>query len=563
VNLQNAIAEEQSKREERQRRAGRLRSLAESNNGNLARMPLTPNQWFDSQFPGLSERHGAGVREEIDRQGVTFVVDLNEDFLAATLGSEGSPDAPTVYSAQEQRFFTYSPPIGIYICQREPVLLSRLSALILTAARACRSSDCRTDALEYGLRDANQLRGVIRKAMGQLEADPNYFRTDLNKYIAAANGMVRLDGSNKLEPFAPHYRRRNKLNVPFDPAATCPTFLNVLMRPALEPDDLELLQRWCGLSLIGENLSQKMVILTGTPGGGKGCFVRVLTGIIGQNNLASLRPQLLTERFEFSRYVGKTLLYGPDVAENFLNQRGASALKSLTGYDPMTVEFKNSNESPSMMGNFNVIVTCNSRLVVHLEGDVEAWRRRLIIIDYHKPKPEIVIADLDQQILATEGPGVLNWMLEGLAKLRANGWQLHLTSPQQATVDNLLLESDGHTLFVKNELIKSDDAQLTVSEVFTTYAEYCNDRGWATIGRSKFGQVIGDVVTRQYGKTARNDIPDPLTGKSQRGWRGLALRSNSIAAVPENERLTFDDPERQAAWDNWKPHETGKDLSKH
>src|SRR5439155_16440126 len=136
-------------------------------------------------------------------------------------------------------------------------------------------------------------------------------------------------------------------------------------------------------------------------------------------------------RFELSRFLGKTLLYGPDVPENFLNHRGASVLKSLTGYDPMTLEFKKSNESPFIICKFNVIVTCNSRLTVHLEGDTEAWRRRLAIIEYHKSKPEKLIADLDKRILATEGSGVLNLMMEGLDKLRAVGWKMIPMSKQR------------------------------------------------------------------------------------------------------------------------------------
>jgi hypothetical protein len=64
----------------------------------------------------------------------------------------------------------------------------------------------------------------------------------------------------------------------------------------------------------------------------------------------------------------------------FFNQRGVSVLKSLTGYDPVTLEFKRSNECPLIICRFNVIVTCNSRLTVHLEGDTEAWWRRLILL---------------------------------------------------------------------------------------------------------------------------------------------------------------------------------------
>jgi hypothetical protein len=57
-------------------------------------------------------------------------------------------------------------------------------------------------------------------------------------------------------------------------------------------------------------------------------------------------------------------------------------------------------------------------------------------------------------------------MLEGLKKLRADGWQLHLTTNQQAAVDNLLLESDGITLFVNEALEPSKDSPLTVPDCF-------------------------------------------------------------------------------------------------
>ena len=333
--------------------------------------------------------------------------------------------------------------------------------------------------------------------------------------------MLRLS-DKALLPFSPSYRRRNKLAVPFNPTATCPVFLDTLMRPALEPDELDLLQRWCGLALIGKNLAQILIILTGTPGGGKGVFVRVLTGLIGPINLELLRPQLLAERFEIGRFLGKTLLYGADVPENFLNQRGASVLKSLTGGDPMTGEIKNSNESPQIVGNFNVIVTCNSRLTVHLEGDTDAWRRRLAIVDYHQPKPKKVIENLDQQILTTEGAGVLNWMLLGLDKLRGDGWQLHRTAAQKGLVDALLLESDSHAVFVREKLMRTEGAQLTVEQCFAAYVQYCDERGWKALPRNKFGQLIGDVVARQHGLTVRHDIPDER-GKGQRGWSGLQL----------------------------------------
>jgi P4 family phage/plasmid primase-like protien len=527
------------------RRASVAAQSAAVSNGHPDCLDLaTPKEWFTTEFPNLAQEHGEPVQENISKQGVVSVGSLNEDFMAATLGEKGSPDIPTVFVPTEQKFYTYSPVSGIFTNQREAVLQSRLSQLMLRCARDVKGNGCETDALEFRFRESNRLTGMLKKLRGIAEVTPEYFSTALTEYIPCENGMLRLkDGA--LLPFSPEYRRRNKLAVPFDPSAKCPVFLDVLMRSALELDDLELLQRWCGLALVGENLSQKMVILTGTPGAGKGAFIRVLNGIIGQCNLASLRPQLLGERFELGRFLGKTLLYGADVPEDFLNKKGASVLKSLTGADPVTLEFKNSNESPFIICRFNVVVTCNSRLTVHLEGDTDAWRRRLVIIDYHKPKPTKVIADLDQQILSTEGSGVLNWMLEGLAKLRADGWQLHLSGSQQNAVDNLLLESDGHGIFIKGELIRATNTQLTVQDAFSAYIEFCAERGWVTLSRNKFGQLIGDAVARHYGLTVRHDIPDSR-GKPQRGWSGLSLRTQVSKPEAKDNDDEFDALERAA-----------------
>src|SRR5206468_580284 len=107
---------------------------------------------------------------------------------------------------------------------------------------------------------------------------------------------------------------------------------------------------------------------------------------------------------------------------------------------------------------FNVIVTSNSRLTVYLEGDADAWRRRLVIVNYDRPKPPVVIPDLAEKILREEGPGVLNFMLDGLESLRAANWDLRLNEAQQRCVDDLLLESDSHRVFVSECLVKHTTA---------------------------------------------------------------------------------------------------------
>jgi P4 family phage/plasmid primase-like protien len=508
-----------------------LRSrIAKAENGGQGARSLSPVEWFNAKFPSLSEQYGNAVLIKETKYGSLYVADSSEDFLAATLGEKGTKDSPTVFMPIEQKFYTYTPSDGIYNHQRDADLITLFSKLLLECARES-GGFVDTRSLAFRLRSSSKLAGVLKKAQGLLAVPDDFFSTGLTEFIPCANGMLRLSDMTLL-PFGPSYRRRNKLAVPFEPSAKCPLFLETLMYPALDREELDLVQRWCGLALIGQNLAQRFIILSGTAGGGKGTFIEVLVGIIGQNNVASMRTQLLTERFEIGRLLGKTLLYGADVPETFLNHRGASVLKSLTGGDPIALEFKRSNETPVIEGRFNAIVTCNSRLTVHLEGDADAWRRRLVIVDYHYPKPARVIVDLSRQILNSEGSGVLNWMLEGLQKIRADGWQLHLTAGQRKLVDDLLLESESHLIFGREALFLCGGQELTMEDCYDAYLHFCGARGWMALERNKFSPLIRDFIARNYGITMRHDV----RGRDflqKRGWKGIQ--------VGENEKVEAED----------------------
>jgi P4 family phage/plasmid primase-like protien len=367
---------------------------------------------------------------------------------------------------------------------------------------------------------------VVKRAKATLAAPDDFFTSNQIEFLAVANGMLQIS-DRALLPFGPEHRRRNKLAVAYVAGTYCPMFEGTLLGNQLSGEDAALLQKCCGLFLIGRNIAQKILILSGTAGAGKGTFVRVLKGIIGEANIGSLRTDQLGQRFELGLIYKKTLLYGPDVQANFLNKGSASFLKSLTGGDPMTVEFKGGMETASLTCAFNVIVTSNSRLTVHLEGDVDAWQRRLAIIAYDRPKPANSIPDLDVQILNTEGPGVLNWMLDGLYALRAANWQISLTPRQQESVDELLLESDSVNVFFRECCVADTTAPgITITEAHGAYCDFCMNRGWNNLERNPFSKESREAVQRIFRIVPRHDIKGQ-DGKAQRGWKTLRLRTEA------------------------------------
>jgi phage/plasmid-associated DNA primase len=159
-----------------------------------------------------------------------------------------------------------------------------------------------------------------------------------------------------------------------------------------------------------------------------------------------LRVDQLKQRFETSRLIGKMLLTVIEAPADFLNQDGAEIVKALVGHDEMKGERKNVNESLRVQGRYPIVVTSNEELRVRLAGDESAWARRLLNVDYRRPRPNgsKIIDNFHEILLREEGPGILNWMINGALvhwqELQAQkGFQI--SQQQIKRVENILLRS--------------------------------------------------------------------------------------------------------------------------
>jgi phage/plasmid-associated DNA primase len=359
-----------------------------------------------------------------------------------------------------------------------------------------------------------------------------------NRVMHAANGMVDLtERPFAFKGFGKEFHSRNQSPIAYEPAAKCPRFLNELLRPALGADDITLLQNWCGLALLGRNIPQVMLILSGTAGGGKGTIVNIIHGIIGERNIHQLRTEHLGSRFETSFYHDKTLLCGADVEPNFLNTPAAHHLKALTGNDLMTTEHKGSSTSDLLRGDFNILVTCNSRLMVKLQGDAEAWARRLLWVEFNQPKAAKVIHGFDTWLLRHEGSGILNWMLEGAVRLLAvldEHEPFPLTSEQRERVNNLLSESDAARTFILTGVERSPFALdcITSTELFAAYLAFCDERGWSPLSQRAFEMKAKDLMVQIHRACPSKHVNREGLANGQRGFQGVVLKQ---AADPGGE----------------------------
>ena len=469
----------------------------------------------DESDDPIIQRYGVPVfYSKPDSNGVCYVKGINEAYWAALYASENI----VLHEPDERTFFRYDIGTGIYSVISPDAIKDAISYQMLEVSRQNQSL-----SLLENLRNERNLNAVTSRLKGIVE-HRNAF-TDRPQAVHLANCMLRFEGDKcKQADFSPEFRSRNRSPIAFDPEAQCPRFLNELLLPAVHPEDAVLLQKMAGQCLLGENLIQRFVILDGEAGRGKSQYGIVLQSLIGRENVTQLRTDHLGERFELFRFLRRTLLVGVDVEAEFLTSKGAPVIKGLVGGDWFDAEQKGGTGSFQIQGKFNILMTSNCRLKVKLQGDVGAWRRRMLIVRYESPPPKVKIPNFGELLVREEGPGILNWALHGLHMLlrdiKETG-DIRLTDRQAGVVDSLLAESDSLRFFLRECVALEKGSDLTVSEIIQAYAHYCPERGWDPLPESHINRQLPSLMMEMFQSVRCNDCS--RNGKAARGFRRVKL----------------------------------------
>lgn len=470
----------------------------------------------------LEERYGEPLHLTKSKEGGLTITGVNQRYWGAVMCLESR----ILHEPEERAFFLYNPQNGLW----EKVTAERLGELVserlMGYARQLKRGQRRQLEKLIG---QMRIKAVVEMMRGMAERRDAFVNRP--RIVHVANGAIRFGtGGAMLEGFSPEHYSRNQSPVLYEAAAECPRFMKELLQPAISGEDIELLQRWFGVALFGENLPQRIMLLDGTAGGGKSTVVAVLEKVLGETNCYQLRTDCLANQFELFRFRGKTVLAGVDVPGDFLEQRGAAILKALVGGDRLSPEQKGGNGDFSLVGNLNVIITSNSRLRARLDGDVEAWRRRLMIVRYSRPPVGKRVLGFAKQLVQEEGAGILRWGLAGLEQaLREfdETGDFLLTENQRARVDGLLAESDSVRCFLRERVERSGVGQdVTSSELTVAYAEYCTDKGWSPLPPTVITRQYDELMLEMFHVVRANSIQ--REGKSARGWRGVQLKGEGL-----------------------------------
>lgn len=311
--------------------------------------------------------------------------------------------------------------------------------------------------------------------------DPSASLSDL---LFLKNGILTVE-DHQLLPHDPVYFVTSTLPVVYDPDAVCPTFDQYLASSVPDATVRNLLQEWVGYCLVPDTSAQKFMILEGDGANGKTVFLTVLRALLGEDFVSSVGIEGFDagRSFQLASTVGKLANIVDDMSEVDKLQEGL--IKTYVAGAAMTAERKYGHPF-SFKPTARLTVACN-RLPRFSDRSDGIWRRLLVVPFDVTIAPEAQDGRLvNPAHWRPELPGILNWALEGLRRVRAQGFSK--SERQTAALAELKAESNITLAFFQDHLEVTGKHSDCVgrSELIKKYQEYCADHGAYPLGHVAF-----------------------------------------------------------------------------
>ncbi|WP_405960858.1 phage/plasmid primase, P4 family [Streptomyces sp. NBC_00024] len=347
---------------------------------------------------------------------------------------------------------------------------------------------------------------------------------DHGPIVACQNGLLRIR-DRALMPHGPEFF--NLVSVPFDydPIATAPTWERFLTQ--VWPDDadaIHALQEWFGYVLSGRTDQQKVMLIVGPSRSGKGTIARVLKELVGKENLAGPTLAGLGTNFGLSTLIGKPLAVISDARlSGSDNSQVVERLLTISGEDTIDVDRKYREQ---WTGKLPTRLMLLSNELPHFGDSSGVIAKRFVLLNMRVSwlgKEDTTLTDR----LAAEMPGILNWALDGLARLQRTG---RITEPKSSreAVTTMQDTASPTSAFVRERCTTGPTCSVPVETLWAVWREWAEDNGVRPGTKQVFGRNLLSVVP-QLNRTRPRDA----YGQQVATYTGITLNA-SEPQLPES-----------------------------
>ena len=306
--------------------------------------------------------------------------------------------------------------------------------------------------------------------------------------INLKNGLLDIS-TYILHQHTPLYLSTSQIPVEYQAEASCPLwkqFIYDIMDGDIE--QAKLLQQVAGYCLTTNTSFAKSFILFGSGANGKSLFTRLISKIVGQQNVSSINLTTLNKQFGLTGLIGKKVNLIDEISGNYFE---SNIIKGLISGEKMSAEIKYRPEPLEFYPSTKLIFSVNE--LPKINDTTPGLYRRFIIIPFNKSyaaNPDLML----EQKLTNELPGILNWAIEGLRMLREQG-RFNETDTNFNMMNLFKMDNSPLIEFLQSNYEpcpQGEESRYIVpsNTLFQEYKNYCIDNGYKHKSLANFGREM-------------------------------------------------------------------------
>ncbi len=353
-------------------------------------------------------------------------------------------------------------------------------------------------------------------------------------HLSMQNGLLNLDGlldgrHAPLIPHTPEYFTQVAFPYPYEPGATCDDWLEFLNQ-VLEGDTdrIALLREWFGYCLIYDLTQHKFLVMEGEGANGKSVVCEIFTAMLGSENVSHVPLEMFGERFQLTPTLGKIANIVAEIGE--VDRVAEGFLKQFTSGDRMYFDRKGI-QGVDAYPTARLVFATNQR--PRFRDRSRGLWRRMILMPFRVQIPDEQQDKKLPEKLKRELPGIFNWAVEGLRRLREKGY---FTEPSicKEALGEYRLESNPARVFLLGHFVEDPAASVDVQFAYDAYRDWAETNGYRGLNASEFGKE----VRRAFPKVQKKK----RGARDARRFQYVALRGIPIGVelVDVNEEMRSD-----------------------
>ena len=308
----------------------------------------------------------------------------------------------------------------------------------------------------------------------------------------------------------------------YEAGATAPLWEKALAQWLPDPEVRDYFQRLCGAALVGQIRNHLLVLIYGPGGNGKGTAIEMIVRVLGDYFVVPHKSLLVMQRHEQHATVKASLFRRRLAVAAEADQRirlNEAQIKELTGGDRLSARRMYENEWSFAPTHTLWLQTNNLPSVAGTDRGI--WRRIKVLPWTAQFTGEMEDRQLGEK-LAGEAPGVLNWLLDGVAKWQDIdlGEETEPPSVRQATEDYRRGEDDIARWMADAGLILASDRQIKGKDLAKSFEEWHSEN---QTGTARFNEAAHALERMGCRKETRR--PTGSDGKRTKvtTWIGIGF----------------------------------------